>query len=409
MHGGRYAVWFLATLFFAFQFILRLFPSLVMDQTMVAYGIDAQQFGHYASLYYLGYSVMQIPAAYLLYRFMPSRVLSVAAFLCAISAWISAYGQLWQWLYFSRLLLGMGSAFAFLGVSEIITQLFDKDQYAKMVGITFTIGLIGAVYGGMPTANLLGTYDWHDVLGLLGCIQALIAILIGIFVQVPAHPQASFVNFIAGLRQIIRNPTLMLLAVANLLMVGSLEGFADIWGVSYLMKALTLTKPMAAALTSLIFVGMIFGGPILAAISRFIHSELKVVIACAFLMMLIFVLLLTQFFMISTVWVQALMFACGILCCYQVLVFSLGIKFMNQPALLGLTTAFLNCINMCGGVLYHNVIGKLLVAMSEQANVTVMDYSLHDFTIALWSIPVGAFLGGLILLAVYILRSKEVC
>ena len=407
MRLGRYVVWFVATLFFAFQFVLRLFPSLVMEKTMVAYGIDAQQFGHYASLYYLGYSAMQIPAAYLLYRFLPSRVLSMAAFMCAISAWICAYTHLWQWLYFSRLLLGMGSAFAFLGVSEIITQLFDKDQYAKMVGITFTIGLFGAVYGGMPTANLLKVYDWQIVLSTLGGIQAVIAILIAFLVRVPAHSEASFSVFVGGLRHILSNPALMALAAANLLMVGALEGFADIWGVTYLMKAMAITKPMAAALTSLIFVGMIFGGPILAACSRFLNSELNVVLTCALFLVIIFVILLSQWLALNAFMVQALMLICGILCCYQVLVFSLGVRFMNRPELLGLTTAFLNCINMCGGVLYHNVIGQLLSWSHQSPNMSVGDYSLADFTFALWSIPLGAMLGALILGFVSLRFLKE--
>ena len=402
MRMNRYAVWFVATLFFAFQFILRLFPGLVMDQTMVSYGLDAQEFGHYASLYYLGYAAMQIPAAYLLYRFLPSRVLFVAAFMCAISAWIGAYTQIWQWLYFSRFLLGVGSAFAFLGVFEVITQFFEQDQYAKMVGITFTIGLLGAVYGLMPIAHLLKTYDWHAVLAVLGGAQAIIAILIACLVRSPSHPEASFMGFISGLRHILCHPALMALAAANLLMVGALEGFADIWGVTYLMKAMGVTKPIAAAFTSLIFVGMIFGGPFLAACSRILKSELIVVMIAAVLLSMIFLVLLSQWVALTSARVQILMLVCGVLCCYQVLVFSLGVRFVNRPELMGLTTAFINCINMCGGVIYHNIIGQLLSIRG-----VVGEYSLADFTYALWSIPIGAALGACILVMISISVHKE--
>lgn len=61
---------------------------------------------------------------------------------------------------------------------------------------------------------------------------------------------------------------------------------------------------------------------------------------------------------------SALMFSClffsvGLLCCYQVIVFSAG---TNTVALrnLGVRVAFLNCINMLSGSFFHTCIGKIM-------------------------------------------------
>ena len=69
-------------------------------------------------------------------------------------------------------------------------------------------------------------------------------------------------------KSLLSSPIIWLLSFGNLLMVGSLEGFADVWGVPYLTKAYGLEKGEAAGLVSFIFVGMLFGGPLLAYFAK---------------------------------------------------------------------------------------------------------------------------------------------
>ena len=61
-----FLMWSLPLAFFAYQFILRLWPSLMMQQIMQQFSIDATAFGLLASAYYYGYSTMQIPIAFAL-------------------------------------------------------------------------------------------------------------------------------------------------------------------------------------------------------------------------------------------------------------------------------------------------------------------------------------------------------
>ncbi len=397
-------VWFIATLFFAFQFVLRLFPGLVMDETMILYGIDAEQFGQYAGMYYIGYAGMQIPAAWLMVRYPIGRVLGAAAMLCGLGAWLSGIGSNIYLLYVSRVLIGAGSAFAFLGVSEVLTQWFPKERYARMVGVTFTLGLLGAVYGGRPVAALIASSDWHLVLNMLAFIHVVIGAMIWFFVYSPNGSSiGSFQNYAAGLVTLARNKSLMILAVANMLMVGALEGFADIWGTSFFTKALSIDKPTASGLTSLIFVGMIFGGPILAQIARFLRSELTVLIGSGLILAMIFVVLLFNAGHASLSVLEGGMLFVGMLCCYQVLVFALGIQLASSPALLGLTTAFLNCINMCGGVIFHNIIGAMV---ASHANGAMPD--LSDYVYGLTSIPLGALFGALLLIYLHIRKKGRI-
>lgn len=133
-------MWLFSVLFFAYQFILRLWPSLMMQQ----FTIDATGFGLLASLYYYGYSGMQIPVAIMLDRFSARYVIFICTILCGISTLIFIYTSNWYLACLSRFLIGASSAVGFLGTSKVVSEWFPNNQYAKMIGFSFTVGADGS-------------------------------------------------------------------------------------------------------------------------------------------------------------------------------------------------------------------------------------------------------------------------
>src|SRR3990172_8928302 len=83
-----WVMWFLATSFFAYQFIMRVFTGLCVPEIMSKFHIDATEFGLLSSLYYYGYADMQIPVAYLLDRFGPRLVISLSCLLCSAATFL---------------------------------------------------------------------------------------------------------------------------------------------------------------------------------------------------------------------------------------------------------------------------------------------------------------------------------
>ena len=118
-----FVMWFFPLIFFAYQFILRLWPGLMMHQIMEQFSIDASQFGIIAACYYYGYSGMQIPVACLLERFGPKQIIFIFATLCGIATLLFTYSNSWYMACLSRFLVGAGSAVGFLGISKPI---FDR-------------------------------------------------------------------------------------------------------------------------------------------------------------------------------------------------------------------------------------------------------------------------------------------
>ena len=84
-----FLMWAYTTFFFTYQFILRLWPSLTMQQIMQQFAIDATSYGLLASVYYYGYSGFQIPIAIAMDKYGPRIILSLCALLCGIGMYLS--------------------------------------------------------------------------------------------------------------------------------------------------------------------------------------------------------------------------------------------------------------------------------------------------------------------------------
>lgn len=400
-----FCMWLFPLLFFAYQFILRLWPGLMMQPIMEQFAIDAKGFGLLAACYYYGYAGMQIPIAVLLQKIGAKNTLCLFAVLCGLAMLLFTYTTNFYLALVSRFLIGAGSAVGFLGVSQVVSEWFKKEQYAGMIGLTFSFGLLGAVYGGKPLSLLLTHYDWHTIALVLSLVALFIAgAVLLILKPAPTHSAHDTSFKMADLAALLSSKYVWVLAIANLLMVGSLEGFADVWGISYLMTAYSFNKSDAALLTSFIFIGMLFGGPLLAWVGNKIGNY-KILSACGFSLCLAFVLLLshslTQWWMLCT-----LFFTIGLLCCYQVIVFTVGSRLVTAE-LLGICIAFLNCINMLGGSFFHTLIGTIMDRYwtGELDAQGLRIYSLDSFHHALILIPLCATFGAL---AIYWLAKKTV-
>lgn len=400
-------MWFFPLAFFGFQFILRLFPGLVMPELLEKYQISATDFGLFASLYYLGYAGMQIPMALLLDKYGPRQIIAFSAILCGLSVWMMLWFNSWPIALLSRFLIGVGSVVGFLGTSKVISQWFAKEKYARLVGLTFSFGLLGALYGGRPVSMMIDNMGWEYMLGALGVV----ALILGLFNYSFVRNKAKVVNTNASssvfsdLKQLGKYKSLFILAFANFLMVGSLEGFADVWGVPYLMTARDLTKVQAASITSFVFVGMLFGGPILAYFSEKFKAHYSVTFLSGLMMSALMIVVLMFNQLLTTNTLMMVMFAIGILCCYQVIVFAIG-QDMVPSHLMSVTIALLNCINMLGGSFFHSSIGRLMdffEAGTVVDGVTV--YSTSTYTYALCIIPIASLLGSML---VWVSKRKNI-
>lgn len=402
-------MWLLPMSFFAYQFILRLWPGLMMYPIMEQLSIDASQFGVLAAFYYYGYAGLSIPVAMLLDRFGARSMVGLGALLCGLATLTFTYTDSFYIALCSRFIVGAGSSVGFLGVSKVISEWFPKESYARMIGFSFTLGLMGAIYGGRPVSVLIEKYQWQNVALAFSVLAIVIACVTYMFLRSPQASSAAFEKNStlekANYSAVFSSPVIWLLGIANLLMVGSLEGFADVWGIAYLMQAYTLAQSDAAGLVSFVFVGMLFGGPFLAACSRK-TGDYTVIVASGIVMTSVFGVLFA-YSAYNGLFLSALFFTLGVMCCYQVIVFAAGANLV-EPQNLGVAVAFLNCVNMLGGSFFHTIIGSTLDLLWTGSLVDgIKAYDLEAYKYAISIIPICTVIGSAIVLLIGLYTQKQ--
>lgn len=383
-------MWALASFFYAYQYILRVLPNVMMTELLERFQIDASLFGQYSGFFYLGYAGMHIPVGILLDKYGPKWILPLCMILAVVGITPLLYAQHWIYPGIGRIFIGMGSAAAILGVFKIIRMFFPEEKFTFILGCSVTVGLLGAMYGGQPINYLIHTFGSETVLQFIIIVGIVLAA--ATFWAIPAQSVVDTQQgWVASVKEILTHPQIILVCLCAGFMVGPLEGFVDVWGKEYLKIAYKLDDNIAASLPSLVYLGMCFGSPILSWITEKTNAYFGFIILSGVVMMASFILLLSGQLPVSLLPVMFIII--GIFCAYQILAIYKASTYSGKQ-LVGLTTACANMVIMAFGYLFNSFIGQVMTSLWDGTTIAdVPTYDAHTYTIALLVIPIGLVIG----------------
>ena len=176
-----WTVWLVASIFYAYQYVLRVMPSIMINDIMNHFNIDSAIFGQFSGVYYIGYSLMHLPIGIMLDRFGPRKVMTGCILLTVIGLLPIIFADHWIYPVIGRTLIGIGSSAAILGTFKIIRMTFEEAKFTRMLSFSVTIGLIGAIYGGGPVNYMnqdLGYKTVIEIFALMGVALAIVTYFI---------------------------------------------------------------------------------------------------------------------------------------------------------------------------------------------------------------------------------------
>jgi predicted MFS family arabinose efflux permease len=397
---AAWGLWIAASLFYAYQYILRVMPNIMMEDITQQFHIDSTIFGQFSGVYYLGYSLMHLPIGIMLDRFGPRKVMTGCILLTVIGLLPIIFAEHWVYPLIGRALIGTGSSAAILGAFKIIRMVFKEQHFTRMLSFSVTIGLIGAIYGGGPVSYLSSTLGYHIVVQIFAVFGLLLAILT--YFIVPEMEKSTHSSTIsADIKQVITNPSVVSLCLLAGLMVGPLEGFADVWGSAFIKRVYGFDPTAASYLPSMIFVGMCFGAPVLSFIAEKTGNYLGVIIGSGIIMMLVFLALISQQ-MNSSNTIALGFILVGVCCAYQILAIYKASTYVPEHVA-GITTAVANMIIMSFGYGFHTTIGILIDNLGGPSMRSAFIYGLSVIPIALGLAVIGFFA------LFYWERNKNLC
>lgn len=396
-----WVVWGLGCLFYFYECLLQVSPSVMSTELMRDFAVTGQTLGILSGIYFYSYAAMQLPGGVMMDYFGPHRLLTLATTICALSTIAFGLTDNFFMACVARLMIGFGSAFAAVGSMKLAANWFPAQKFALLTGVMVTIGMLGAIGGEAPLALLIDQYGWRQSMIIMGAFGLFLALLILIVAKdsphkIKNHTQLDDEPLGSSFLTLIKNKQLWLVATYGGLMYMSTPVFCGLWGVPFLMFKLNLAKATAANYISLVFVGWAIASPMWGIVSNRIGLR-KPPMYIGSIGALITSLLFIYAPIHSSMLMKLLLFLFGIFSAGFLCAFAIA-KELCSKRYVATGLSFMNMMNMIGIALAQPIIGFILDRMWQgEIHDKVRVYPLEAYNVALALLPAGILISLLLL------------
>lgn len=258
----------LGAFYFGYVYFLRVAPSVMIDQLMRDFAVNAAMLGNLAAAYYYIYAAMQIPFGIAVDNVGPRRVLIGAVLVCATGATLFAAADTLTLAFVSRLLIGAGAAAAWVGTMRLTTIWLPPERYAFMVGLTNLIAMLGGAAGQGPLALVIDSVGWRAASYAAAAVGFAIAFAFWATRWLSPTPAAAAatagrprIGVLPVLRLALGHRAAWAMGAYGATAAGPTLAIAVLWGVPFVMQAYGLGRPAAGAFASTILIGWGVVGP----------------------------------------------------------------------------------------------------------------------------------------------------
>jgi MFS family permease len=385
----------IGALFYCYEYLLRIQPSVMVTDLMKQFNVAATGFGLISVFYYYAYTPMQLGVGVLIDRFGSKLMIGLGAIACTLGSFFFSISESIYLAAFARFLMGLGSSFAFVGVLKLGAEWLPKHHFAFFVGLTTSLGMIGGMFGDIALTSLTSKIGWRETQHLGTWAGVLLVPIIFFFVHDTPLARSSsiktptsFSKTFAGLKQMIKNKQMWYCGIIANALYLSLGAFAELWGIKFLETTYSLDPSKASLACSMIFLGWLVGGPISGWVSDHIKSRKNPIIIGCFLSMFVIVTIILKPFNFSYEMLMLLLFLFGLFSSAQIICFAIS-RESNPNNIAATSLAFINFLVMLGGFIFQPLIGVLLDFFWGGTLVeNVRIYSEKNYQVVFMIIPI---------------------
>ena len=171
---------------FAFGFfisnLLRSITATLTPVLTLEFDLTAGNLGLLAGGYFLGFSLMQIPAGYLLDKYGPKKVVAYLLLIALISTISFAFAKNFTGLLISRFFIGVGVAACLMGPLTGYRVWFEEKYQQRANSWMLMVASFGFVISTLPVQILLPVIGWRSIFLLIVILILLSIILIVLFI-----------------------------------------------------------------------------------------------------------------------------------------------------------------------------------------------------------------------------------
>ncbi|MEE3003339.1 MAG: MFS transporter [Pseudomonadota bacterium] len=387
---------FLAALFYCYEYLLRVLPSVIVPELMLSLKIGASQVGLISSFYFLTYTPLQIVVGTIMDHFGVRLPLTIATLSCAAGILLFSQPN-YNSALSGMLLIGFGSAFAFVGVLKIAADWLPNKYFALVSGLTTTLGMLGAITAETSITKVISANGISLTMHMLAGLGFFLTIFIFLLVKDKQLIKKDnyldeIIKLAKDLLLVAKNKQIWLNGLIGMLIFTPTTTFAGLWGVPYLQMTRNIDVHQAGSIISAIFIGWAIGGPIVGLLTNYLQKR-KIILTYGSLLAALVLIKIIYFPSPSIPLTTLFMFLLGIFSSSEILVFAIAHDIIDNK-LAGTAVSLTNMLVMVSGAMQY-IIGVTLENVAS-ASSTISNipqtFSETQFQSAFIIMPIGLIL-----------------
>ena len=285
---------------FFFSDLFRQINAVIAPQLIEEIGLSAAGLGLLTSVFFLSFTLNQLPLGVMLDRFGPRRVQAAQLLIAAAGALVFSFGQSEAVLLIGRALIGLGVSGGLMSALKAITLWFPRERWPLMNGLCLAFGGLGAMAATAPVEVLLDVVGWRGVfLGAAGLTAATAMLIYFVVPEQPSPPaRLSFRRQIGDLRRIFGDREFWRYTPISVACVAAAMSIQGLWAGPWMTDVAGLPQETLAvyllANTGSMALGFAVGGFATEALGRVGIDLPKVLGASTVLFMVAQVLIITE-------------------------------------------------------------------------------------------------------------------
>lgn len=377
------------------------------------FGISAGGLGLLASMYYWAYTPLQLVVGVITDYYGARKVLITAILLCTIGSYLFGATSIYFVAAMARFMIGVGSAFAFVGALKLGADWLPRRFFSFFVGLCTSLGMLGAIFGESIMSWVVVHLGWHPVM----TISVWLGIcLIGIFLLFVYEKHEvlgkehrltpiDFKTLMSALLKVVKSRRIVVASCIGCVLYLSLSLIAEQWGNIYFQKVIHGNAEQASFYVDMIFLGWLVGSPLSGYLSEQLRSR-KIPLQAGCILAFVSIIPVIAFPGLLPHWLLALtIFLYGLACSVEINCFAIARDLVNTR-LAATAVGFVNTVVMISGMLIQPLFGYALNIMSHLRGdhaASIRSIPLVEFQIAFLIVPVLLFVASYL---VYTLRGS---
>ncbi len=231
-------------------------PELVRD-----FSLNPADLGLLTSLYFIAFTLAQLPLGSLLDRFDSARVNGGALIAAAVGTALFAVAQNTMMLGVGRALIGLGVSVCLMSSLRAFSIWLPSAQQPMANGFMFAIGTLGAIAATVPAQWAIAAFGWRAVfMGCAGLVMFAVAALFTVPPPCRSHtPSTAPVSMRSALGHVWRTRQARHAFPAVSFAVGVLWAVQSLWAGPWLSSVAGLSGDTLANTLICMPIGMLIG------------------------------------------------------------------------------------------------------------------------------------------------------